>query len=126
MYLVSWFDYVRHWYKAMEENKGYPIHVIHYEDITMDCITEIKKLADFLEIKYDDKLIQDISGKCHIDVMKKEKVQNTKNWKKDTGMYRQGKVGGWKNVFTIAQNEMFDKVYREKIADLPLNLKFTI
>jgi hypothetical protein len=33
----SWFDYVCHWYKAMEENKGYPIHVIHYEDITMVC-----------------------------------------------------------------------------------------
>lgn len=41
-------------------------------------------------------------------------------------IYIAGKVGGWKKVFTVAQNEKFDKLFQEKIADLNLDIKFTI
>ncbi|XP_076095492.1 sulfotransferase 1C2-like isoform X2 [Mytilus galloprovincialis] len=119
----SWFDYVRDWCKVLEENKDYPIHVINYEDMHTNNIKEIKRLTEFLCIKCEDQLIGEIGTKCQIENMKREKIQNNEDWRDNTaGMYREGKVGGWKNVFTVTQNELFDEVYDKKMAGVDFNL----
>ncbi|CAG2258049.1 SULT1 [Mytilus edulis] len=123
----SWFDYVRDWCKVLEENKDYPIHVINYEDMHTNNIKEIKRLAEFLCIKCEDQLIGEIGTKCQIENMKREKIQNNEDWRDNTaGMYREGKVGGWKNVFTVTQNELFDEVYDKKMAGVDMNLRFNL
>ncbi|XP_071163738.1 sulfotransferase 1B1-like [Mytilus edulis] len=126
---MSWFDNVRNWHKAIQEHKDYPIHVIHYEDMQQNGIEEIRKLAKFLEKPYNEKLLKDIQDKCQFESMQKDKFYDKSHWKENTngiGIYREGKVGGWKRVFTVAQNEKFDKLFQEKIADLNLDIKFTI
>lgn len=37
-----------------------------------------------------------------------------------------GVVGDWKNVFTVAQNEMFDKLYETRMAKSKLKFRFEI
>ncbi|OPL21286.1 hypothetical protein AM593_02034, partial [Mytilus galloprovincialis] len=126
---MSWFDNVRNWHKAIQEHKDYPIHVIHYEDMQQNGIEEIRKLAKFLEKPYNEKLLKDIQDKCQFESMQKGKFYHKSHWKENTtgtGIYREGKVGGWKKVFTVAQNEKFDKLFQEKIADLNLDIKFSI
>lgn len=124
---MSWFDNIRNWHRAIQEHKDYPIHVIHYEDMQQNGIEEIRKLAKFLEKPYDEKLLKDIHEKCQFEVMQKDKLQFKSHWKENTaGIYREGKVGGWKKVFTVAQNEKFDKIFQEKMTDLNLDIKFTI
>lgn len=37
---------------------------------------------------------------------------------------RKGIVGDWKNYFTLSQNQMFDEVYKQKMADTGLSFEF--
>lgn len=37
---------------------------------------------------------------------------------KGDGFIRKGQVGGWKDYFTEEQNELFDKVFSERVGDL--------
>ena len=37
-----------------------------------------------------------------------------------------GKVGDWKNHFTVAENERFDRIYAEKMGGTGLNLDFEL
>ena len=36
---------------------------------------------------------------------------------KEDGFIRKGQVGGWKDYFTEEQNELFDKVFSERVGD---------
>ena len=35
-----------------------------------------------------------------------------------------GQIGDWKNHFTVAMNEAFDKLYKEKMSDVKLKFRF--
>ncbi|XP_046584475.1 sulfotransferase 1B1-like [Haliotis rubra] len=37
-----------------------------------------------------------------------------------------GEVGDWKNYFTVAQNEAFDRLYKENMGDCDINFRYTL
>jgi hypothetical protein len=37
---------------------------------------------------------------------------------------RKGVIGDWKNYFTLAQNQLFDETYEEKMTDTGLTFEF--
>merc|ERR1711894_468448 len=68
--LDKWFSYTLDWEKMIDLNE-IPILSLYYEDLKEDPITEITKLAKYLEVKCDEQLIKDIAERCNFQNMKK-------------------------------------------------------
>ncbi|CAH1779253.1 unnamed protein product [Owenia fusiformis] len=125
----SWFDHVTTWWKGTKDNPN--VLWIHYEDLKKEFIPMLKKMASFLGCPADENFLQEIAEKTSFNTMKQqtEKFDVKEAWKtKDGTMFRKGQVGNWKEHFTVEQNERFNKVYEEKMADFPdlkLQIQFT-
>ncbi|KAL3871417.1 hypothetical protein ACJMK2_039416 [Sinanodonta woodiana] len=128
----SFYDYVHSWEKTIHENPTHPIHVVYYEDMKADSAAEVRRLANFMGVSLSDDLIEAIAEKCSFQNMVKDKMGlEDEKWRKvwrdeKPRMYRKGEVGDWKNWFTVAQNEEFDRIYAERMANSKLKFRFTL
>ncbi|XP_069830982.1 amine sulfotransferase-like [Dendropsophus ebraccatus] len=119
----SWFDHVRGWYTHKED---FNILFVTYEEMIKDLRSAVKKICKFVGINLDEKAIDTVVEKATFTNMKHDPVANYKFIPSDLldhskgDFLRKGTVGDWKNHMTVAQNEMFDKVYKEKMGDLPI------
>ncbi|XP_071093491.1 sulfotransferase 1B1-like [Haliotis cracherodii] len=125
----SWFDSVLQWEKDIEAQRDrHPIHIIYYEDMKQNPVEEIRKLAGFLGVSGDDSLYNAVADKCSFENMKEDKEPYDPKFKGKLFVYRKGQVGDWQNWLTPDQNEMFDKLYQEKMKDSKFkdNIRFTL
>ncbi|XP_064594935.1 sulfotransferase 1B1-like isoform X2 [Liolophura sinensis] len=117
----GWFGYVREWEEGKKHHPGVPILFIYYEDLQQDPMGTIKTLADFLDVQYDDTFYQEIIQKCSFDSMREVKNQvyspsEKALWRDNSPrIFRKGKAGNWKEWFTVQQNEIFNRVFQEKM-----------
>ncbi|XP_052259749.1 sulfotransferase 1B1-like isoform X1 [Dreissena polymorpha] len=124
----SWFEYTLYWEKIIRDNPEHPFHIMSYEDMKSDPISEIGRLSEFLGFKSSPELIAEIAEKCEFSAMKKEKdpLENTTDWKDaKPEMYRKSQVGDWKNWFTVAQSEYFDTVFTQRMKDSSFTYRFS-
>ncbi|KAL4227852.1 sulfotransferase 1 [Mactra antiquata] len=132
----SYHGYLREWQQFIKDNKDYPILTVYYEDLQLDCLSEMKRICKFLNIDDDEERLSEICSGCKIDNMKKTKIAKMSDEMKEAfkhilkggfTIFRKGKVGDWKNWFTVAQNEMFDAWWSEQTSDIDLfSFKYTI
>lgn len=133
----SWYDYVKEFEQAAENDKHGAILTMFYESMKKNPIDETKRLAKFLNVEASDKLIEDIVEKCSFGNLK-----NADNTIKDQSIlkkiidlpsvdgqakpniYRKGIIGDWKNHFTVALNEQFDKIYADEMKNSKLPIQF--
>ncbi|XP_052799242.1 sulfotransferase 1B1-like [Mya arenaria] len=120
----SYADYLNEWQQAIEAGLGYPLHVMYFENLKMDGMSELNKLLEFLEVDLDEATRAAILAQCDFRNMRKDKpeivpsVQHFKNsnlFREGHSFYRKGEVGDWKNWFTVAKSEMFDAVWTSQI-----------
>lgn len=139
------FSYVSvfRYFKAMErfsrENPGSVLN-LHFEDMLQNSTDAVRLVAQFLNKDLSESVITDIADKCSFknlkeaeekiktetDVVQKELTDAEEEKKSNLGplsVYRKGTVGDWKNHFTVAQNEQFDKILESEFCDS--DLKFT-
>ncbi|KAJ8314229.1 hypothetical protein KUTeg_008790 [Tegillarca granosa] len=96
-----------------------------------NLLENVSKVADFLGVKLGPELTTEITNKCDFKIQYEERTTNVHEiiarLTKDTPnfLYRKGEVGEWKNWFTVAQSEEFDKMYHERMKNSNLNLRFS-
>ncbi|XP_075059071.1 amine sulfotransferase-like isoform X3 [Mixophyes fleayi] len=80
----------------------------------------------------DDESLDIVVNRATFNKMQKDPLANKENESEDffnlhIGKFmRKGTVGDWKNIFTVAQSEAFDKIFLEKMGDLPVNFTWDI
>ncbi|NXJ66841.1 ST3A1 sulfotransferase, partial [Rostratula benghalensis] len=119
----SWLDHVSGWYSHAED---FNILFLTYEEMKKDLRSAVLKICNFLEKKLSEEEVDSVVRQATFENMKKDPRANYENLPddmvaKDKGSFlRKGTVGDWKNTMTVAQNERFDKVLKEKMKSLPV------
>ncbi|XP_077989718.1 sulfotransferase 1B1-like [Glandiceps talaboti] len=127
----DWGSHVIPWWERRHEQN---VLFVKYEDMVKDLGRVVREVASFMD---RDTLSEDqlnkITKLCTFESMKKDPVSLVKFacdlWSIDVSnspFVRKGKVGGWKDYFTVAQNEEFDEVYKRWIGDSGLEMDFTL
>ncbi|XP_029995644.1 cytosolic sulfotransferase 3-like [Sphaeramia orbicularis] len=124
----SWYDHVGGWWEKTKTCSK--IHYMFYEDMVEDTGREIDKLCQFLGLSAEAEEKKRVAHQAQFDSMKKNSMANYSTLPvldfKISPFMRKGKVGDWKNHFTVAQNEEFDEDYKKKMKDPTLQFRTEI
>ncbi|XP_048781422.1 3-beta-hydroxysteroid sulfotransferase-like isoform X2 [Ostrea edulis] len=131
----SWVNWMKEWKTFKKENPEYPFLEIAYEDMKKNLKESVQEISDFLGLNSPPELIEDIAKKCEFRTMSAHKnanvpeplrqLTNTGNEQSHI-IYGKGYVGSWKDHFTVAENEAFDKSLEASLSELGLNLTYEL
>ncbi|XP_063797703.1 sulfotransferase 2B1-like [Pseudophryne corroboree] len=115
----SWFEHVKGWMQMKDDSRFF---FIAYEELLQDLRGSVVRICKFLgQEELDDAQIDLVVEHSAFKAMKENKMSN---WSLLTSelldhakgsFLRKGIAGDWKNLFTVAQSESFNKVYQEKM-----------
>ncbi|XP_069580147.1 cytosolic sulfotransferase 3-like [Brachyistius frenatus] len=125
MVFGSWYNHVSNWWTKKQTYSK--LHYMFYEDLIEDTGREIDKLCCFLGLSPSAEEKKVIIGGVQFDNMKNNEMANYSSIPmmdfKISPFMRKGKVGDWKNHFTVAQGEEFDEDYKRKMTDPTLQFR---
>ncbi|XP_075755688.1 sulfotransferase 4A1 isoform X2 [Pelodiscus sinensis] len=109
----SWFDHVQEfWEHHMDSN----VLFLKYEDMHKDLATMVEQLVRFLGVSYDKAQLESMVEHCH------QLIDQCCN--AEALPVGRGRVGLWKDIFTVSMNEKFDLVYKQKMGKCDLTFDF--
>uniref|UniRef100_A0A667ZBJ6 Sulfotransferase n=1 Tax=Myripristis murdjan TaxID=586833 RepID=A0A667ZBJ6_9TELE len=115
----SWFDHIREWHSKRDQ---YNILFLTYEEMVLVRFNSAGLMVssgDFLGPFMVDQIVEKTTFKN----MKNDPKANYQFLPKEIfkGQFlRKGKIGDWKNTFTVAQSERFDQILQERLGDMGL------
>ncbi|XP_061618016.1 sulfotransferase 4A1 [Phyllopteryx taeniolatus] len=111
----SWFEHVlEFWEHRMDSN----VLFLKYEDMYKDLGALVEQLAWFLGVSCDKVQHEAMVESCNQLI---EQCCSS-----EALSICRGRVGLWKDIFTVSMNEKFDAVYREKMGNSNLNFDFCL
>ena len=110
--------------KNKSTTKG-EILFLKYEDMKQDIVSQINRIAAFLDIELSEshlqKIVHDVDFKQMKADMEKTKITTLKFPK---SFVRKGEIGEWKKYFTVEQNEWFDRKYKKLYEELSIDVDY--
>ncbi|XP_025972468.2 sulfotransferase 1B1-like isoform X2 [Dromaius novaehollandiae] len=122
----SWHNHVKGYW---ERRKEHPILYLFYEDMKEDPQREIGKVARFLQRELPPAALDAIARHTSFEAMRDNPTTNYSMLPTSimdhriSPFMRRGIAGDWKNYFTVAQSERFDKDYAQKMAGTDLRFR---
>ncbi|XP_041860094.1 cytosolic sulfotransferase 3-like [Melanotaenia boesemani] len=121
----SWYEHVRGWWEKKQTSSN--ILYLFYEDLIEDTEQELGRLCSFLGLSPTTALKKEVTKKVLFDNMKNNKMANGSTDEafdfKISPFMRKGKVGDWKNHFTVQQDEQFNEDYAKKMKNTDLQFR---
>ncbi|XP_056400067.1 3-beta-hydroxysteroid sulfotransferase-like isoform X2 [Hyla sarda] len=123
----SWFDHVKGWMQMKDDSRFF---FITYEELLQDIRGSVVRICKFLGQELDDAQIDLVVEHSAFKSMKENVMTNWTQMPSDVmnqengSFLRKGISGDWKNHFTVAQSEYFDKIYQEKMKDINMNFSW--
>ncbi|XP_001487960.3 sulfotransferase 2A1 [Equus caballus] len=121
----SWFDHTRGWMSIRGKEN---FLILSYEELKRDTRSIVEMISQFLGKKLEPEELNSVLKNSSFQVMKENNMSNFSLLRgqfldeKNGILLRKGITGDWKNHFTVAQAEAFDRIFQEKMADLPREL----
>uniref|UniRef100_A0A8D2HQ01 Sulfotransferase n=1 Tax=Urocitellus parryii TaxID=9999 RepID=A0A8D2HQ01_UROPR len=114
----SWFDHIKGWIR-MQGRENFLL--LTYEELQRDLQGSVQRICEFLGRPLDEEALGSVVAHSTFGAMKANSMSNytllpTSLLDHRQGAFlRKGVCGDWKNHFTVAQSEAFDRVYREQM-----------
>lgn len=117
----DWFEHVLSWWEHRDlEN----LLFLRYEDLKRDFHQQLVRIAGFLGRKLSDELVAKIAAATSFQQMQRTPFSSHTQIADFEGFFRKGEIGSWKERFTVAQSELFDRIYRERTQSTGLDFAF--
>uniref|UniRef100_A0A1B8Y5A4 Sulfotransferase n=1 Tax=Xenopus tropicalis TaxID=8364 RepID=A0A1B8Y5A4_XENTR len=119
----SWYDHVKGFWEQKDKHN---ILYLFYEDLQQNPLEEIRKVMKFLDKDLPEDMLKKIVQLTSFNKMKENPMANYSTFPSDMlnqtshKFMRKGKVGDWKNQFTVYQNEAFEADYERQMSDTTL------
>jgi len=118
----DWFEHVLSWWRNSSAKN---ILFLKYEDLVRDSSTSVlARIAKHLGFDLSEAVLESIKQKVAFDEMRQNEFSNMHEIVEFDGFFRKGKIGSWKDQFTPAQSDMFDRVYAERMKGSGLEFDF--
>jgi len=107
------------WYADLWENyRDDPnVLIVFYEELVINPERVIGQMEKHIGLTCSQEFIKDVTEATRFESLKKANYEDEMNIRKHFGenfsFYRRGTIGDWKNLFTVAQNEEFHRVFDE-------------
>ncbi|XP_075394027.1 sulfotransferase 2B1 [Tenrec ecaudatus] len=118
----SWFDHIKGWIR-MQGKENFLFTT--YEELHQDLQGSVKRVAEFLGRPLSPEALDSVVAHSAFGAMKANSMSNYTLLppslldNRQGAFLRKGVCGDWKNYFTVAQSEAFDRVYHKQMQGQP-------
>lgn len=117
----DWFDHVLSWWQHRDADN---MLFLKYESMKQDFDAVLDELTQFLGYSLSDGVREKIRQQTSFDYMKRDDFSNLHEIPELGSFFRKGQVGSWKDRFTVAQSEQFDRIFAERMQGSGLDFDF--
>lgn len=117
----DWFEHVLSWWRHRDAPN---LLFLRYEDLKHDFDGQVARIASFLGRDLPEEVARKIRAAASFEKMRSAPFTSLREVEEFGGFFRKGEIGSWKEQFTVAQNEAFDRLYRERMEGTGLDFDF--
>ncbi len=117
----DWFEHVLSWWRHRDAEN---LLFLTYEELLQDFDGTLERLIDFIDLQSDPEILDRVRERSTFDFMRKDSFSDHKEIAQLEGFFRKGRIGSWKDKFTVAQSESFDRIYEKRMAGSGLDFVF--